>query len=75
MFLPIPRSQSRRVVLGGPSGTARWQRGNEWTMQGPGALIFHDTGVRHTTITGHEPTLPLFAWVIDPASVPVIIRH
>ena len=57
------------------SGTARWQRGDEWTDHGPGALIFHDTGVRHATVTGHEPTLLLFAWVSDLASVPVIIRH
>jgi len=57
------------------SGTARWQRGDEWTSHGPGALIFHDTGVRHATVTGHEATLLLFAWVSDPASVPVIIRH
>ena len=57
------------------SGTARWQRGDEWTSHGPGALFFHDTGVRHATVTGHEPTLLLFAWVSDPASVPVIIRH
>ena len=57
------------------SGTARWQKGDEWSTRGPGALIFHDTGVRHATITDDEPTLLLFAWVVDLASVPVIVRY
>jgi hypothetical protein len=38
-------------------------------------VIFHDTGVRHATVTGDEPQLLLFAWVTDPDSIPVIIRH
>ena len=56
------------------SGTAEWQRGDEWSTRGPGATIFHDTGVRHATITGDEPQFLLFAWVTDPGGVPVIIR-
>ena len=57
------------------SGTADWQWGDEWSTHGPGAVIFHDTGVRHATVTGDEPQLLLFAWVTDPDSIPVIIRH
>ena len=57
------------------SGTARWQKGDEWSTYGPGAFIFHDTGVRHATVTDDEPTLLLFAWVTDLASVPVIVRY
>jgi len=57
------------------SGTADWQLGDNWSTHGPGAVIFHDTGVRHATITGDEPQLLLFAWVTDPDSIPVIIRH
>ena len=56
------------------SGTADWQKGDDWSSHGPGTAIFHDTGVRHATVTGDEPTLMLFAWVTDPACVPVIIR-
>jgi len=57
------------------SGTADWQWGDDWSTHGPGAVIFHDTGVRHATVTGDEPQLLLFAWVTDPDSIPVIIRH
>jgi len=57
------------------SGTADWQLGDVWSTHGPGAVIFHDNGVRHATVTGDEPQLLLFAWVTDPDSVPVIIRN
>jgi len=57
------------------SGTADWQWGDDWSTHGSGAVIFHDTGVRHATVTGDEPQLLLFAWVTDPDSIPVIIRH
>ena len=57
------------------SGTADWQKGDDWSSHGPGTAIFHDTGVRHATVTGDEPTLMLFAWVTDPESIPVIIRY
>ncbi|MEE3186302.1 MAG: dimethylsulfonioproprionate lyase family protein [Actinomycetota bacterium] len=57
------------------SGTADWQWGDDWSSHGPGAVFFHDTGVRHATVTGDEPQLLLFAWVTDPDSIPVIIRH
>ena len=43
------------------SGTADWQWGDDWSTHGPGAVIFHNTGVRHATITGDEPQLLLFA--------------
>ena len=56
------------------SGTADWQKGDSWSRHGPGAAILHDTGVRHATVTGDEPTLLLFAWVTDPHSIPVIVR-
>ena len=56
------------------SGTADWQRGDEWSTHGPGATIFHDTGVRHATTTGDGPQLLLFAWATDPGGVPVIVR-
>ena len=57
------------------SGTADWQLGDVWSTHGPGAVIFHDNGVRHATVTGDEPQLLLFAWVTDPDSIPVIIRN
>ena len=57
------------------SVTADWQRGDDWATHGPGSVIFHDTGGRHATVTGDEPQLLLFAWVTDPDSIPVIIRH
>ena len=57
------------------SGTADGQRGDDWWTHGPGSVIFRDTGVRHATVTGDEPQLLLFAWVTDPDSIPVIIRH
>ncbi len=55
-------------------GTADWQLGDEWSVHGPGEVIHHVTGARHATVTGDEPALLLFAWVTDPASIPVIIR-
>jgi len=56
------------------AGTADWQKGDEWSTHGPGTVILHDTGVRHATTTRSEPQLLFFAWVTDPACVPVIIR-
>ena len=29
------------------SGTAKWQRGDEWSTHGPGATIFHDLSLIH----------------------------
>tara|TARA_B100000700_G_scaffold323173_1_gene426367 strand:- start:3350 stop:3994 length:645 start_codon:yes stop_codon:yes gene_type:complete len=56
------------------AGTADWQRGDAWRVDGPGAVIHHLSGTRHATITREEPLLMLFAWVSDPGSIPVIIR-
>ena len=56
------------------TGSADWQKGDEWSTHGPGSVILHETGVRHATITHSEPQLLFFAWVTDPACVPVIIR-
>jgi len=56
------------------TGSADWQKGDEWSTHGPGTVFLHDTGVRHATITGTEAQLLFFAWVTDPDCVPVIIR-
>jgi len=57
------------------AGTADWQKGDDWRVDGPGAVIHHPSGTRHATITRDEPLLMLFAWVSDPGSVPVIVRY
>jgi len=57
------------------AGTADWQKGDDWRVDGPGAVIHHPPGTRHATITRDEPLLMLFAWVSDPDSIPVIVRH
>jgi len=57
------------------AGTADWQKGDAWRVDGPGAVIHHPSGTRHATITRDEPLLMLFAWVSDPDSIPVIVRH
>ncbi|MEC9395808.1 MAG: dimethylsulfonioproprionate lyase family protein [Actinomycetota bacterium] len=57
------------------AGTADWQKGDDWRVDEPGAVIHHPSGTRHATITRDEPLLMLFAWVSDPGSVPVIVRY
>ncbi|MDG2429008.1 MAG: dimethylsulfonioproprionate lyase family protein [Acidimicrobiales bacterium] len=57
------------------SGTADWQRGDDWRVEEPGGVIHHASGVRHATVTRHEPLLMLFAWVTDPHCTPVVVRH
>ncbi len=57
------------------SGTADWQMGDDWRVEGPGAVIHHESGVRHAAVTGDEPLLMLFAWVTDPGAIPVIVRR
>lgn len=58
-------------VLG---GTAVWQWGDQWQAQPPGALIFHNSGVRHAMQTHDEPLLTLFAWTTDLFGQNVIVR-
>ncbi len=57
------------------SGTADWQRGDDWRVERPGGVIHHAPGVRHATVTRDEPLLMLFAWVTDPDCIPVIVRR
>ncbi len=57
------------------AGTADWQKGDEWRVDEPGAVIHHPSGTRHATVTRDEPLLMLFAWVSDADSIPVIVRH